>query len=268
MNKLAPLFSPAALCAWLIAICMGFSIIGSNASRTIALTQHSKFGAAKVYFPIEMRRWDEALFNLLYARSKSDMADFLKSAEQDVANRSGDPDYSGWKAYDQTVRYIEQFRSPTLVSYLEVTTTAAGRAVPATEFKTINFDKVAKREMTLGDFVEGAVDRSKTLNALSEYMRADLKDQTGEDEESEALFDATKPDLAPYEKFTLCSSTKGGKAAGLTFHLAPNAISSFPESHFHVTIPYTVFSKFLKLQMRPLFTGEPRQIPVDLQDEG
>jgi hypothetical protein len=41
---------------------------------------------------------------------------------------------------------------------------------------------------------------------------------------------------------------------------------SYAGSDFHITIPYTVFSKFLKPGMRSLFSGEPRQAPVDLQD--
>ena len=95
-----------------------------------------------------------------------------------------------------------------------------GDGQAAIGFRTVNFDKEANRELTLGDFLEGAADRSKPLEALAAYARADLKERTGEegDEESDALLDLTRPDLGTYERFTLCPSTKLGSAAGLTFH--------------------------------------------------
>ncbi|MGC2394958.1 MAG: RsiV family protein, partial [Rhodomicrobium sp.] len=111
-----------------------------------------------------------------------------------------------------------------------------------------------------------ATDRSKTLDALAGYARADLKEETGEDEESDALLDLTKPDLGVYERFTLCPSTKIGKAAGLTIHFPPALDGPYAGSDFHVTIPHTVFAKFLKPRMKQLFSGEPRATPVSLQD--
>ena len=56
---------------------------------------------------------------------------------------------------------------------------------------------------------------------MANYARADLKEETGEEEESDTLLDLTKPDLGVYERFTLCPSTKMGKAAGLTIHFPP-----------------------------------------------
>ncbi len=93
-----------------------------------------------------------------------------------------------------------------------------------------------------------------------------LRDRTGEEgeEESEALLDLTRPDLGVYERFTLCPSTKLGSAAGLTIHFPPAASGPYAGSDFHVTVPYTVFAKFLKPGMKGLFSGEPRQAEVSL----
>ena len=55
-----------------------------------------------------------------------------------------------WNPYEQSVSYVEQFRTSALVSYLEIIRTAHG-GTPETEFKTINFDKEKKREFELGD---------------------------------------------------------------------------------------------------------------------
>jgi hypothetical protein len=266
MKALKLILSPAALCLWAVIICVSFSVTSSDASRTISFRQESKFGYAKSSFPVQMKRWDEPLFNLLTARAKTDMTDFLRSAEQDAAARPTEGEVAEWKPYSQSVGYLEQFRALGLVSYLEITTVTQGNGPPSTTFKTVNFDTIAKHELGLADILDGAADRSKMLEALALYARADLKDQTGEDEDSESLLELTKPDLGVYERFTFCPSTKMEKAAGLTIHFPPSPAGLYAGSDFHVTIPYTVFSKFLRPGMRPLFSGEPRQAPVSLQE--
>ncbi|MGA9767232.1 MAG: RsiV family protein [Rhodomicrobium sp.] len=272
MKVLKLLVSPAALCIWAICVCVGFSIAGSNASRTVTLSQETKFGYAKTSFPIQMKRWDEALFNLLTTRAKGDMAEFLKGAEQDAAAKpqETEADAPAWTPYVQSSGYIEQFRTLRFVSYLEAASMVQGDAQPSIDFKTVNFDKEGHRELSLGDILEGAADKSKALEALAAYARADLKDKTGEEgeEESDALLELTRPDLSVYERFTLCPSTKLGNAAGLTIHFPPSASGPYAGSDFHVTVPYTVFAKFLKPGMKALFAGEPRQAPVPLEEAG
>jgi len=271
MNTLKLLVSPAALCIWAICVCVGFSIAGSNASRWVTFAQETKFGYAKASFPIHMQRWDESLFNRLTARAKTEMAEFLKGAEQDAAARPHEGEEAPtWKPYSQSAGFIEQFRTLRYVSYLEVANIVHGDGQARTGFRTVNFDKEASRELTLGDIIEGAADRSKALEALAAYARADLGDRTGEqgDEESDALLDLTRPDLGTYERFTLCPSTKLGAAAGLTIHFAPATSGPYAGTDFHVTVPYTVFAKFLKPPMKTLFSGEPRQAPVALEDAG
>ncbi len=265
-GKLKLLVSPAALCLWAMCLIIGFSVAGPSASHTISFKQETKFGFAKSSFPIQMRRWDEQLFDLLTARSKAEMAEFLKGAEQDAASKRVDGEQEDWKPYSQSVHYIEQFRSLALVSYLEATVVTLGGAQPSMTFRAINFYKQSKRELSLGDLFEAVTDRSKPLEALADYARADIKDQTGEDEESEALLDLTKADLGVYERFTFCPSTKIGKSAGLTIHFPPANAGPYAGSEFHITIPYTVFAKFLKPGMKAMFSGEPRQAPVTLQD--
>ncbi len=263
MKALKLAISPAALCFWALCLVVGYSIVSFNASGVVAFKQESRFGYAKTSFPLHMKRWDEALFAVLAARARSEMADFLKNAEQDA---NATPIEGEWKPYAETVSYLEQFRTPSHVSYLEVATVVQGDARPTIGFRTVNFDIGASKELSLSDIVEGAVDRSKTLDALANYARADLKEETGEEEESDTLLDMTRPDLAVYERFTLCPSTKMGKAAGLTIHFPPALEGLYAGSDFHVTIPYTVFAKFLKSGMKPLFSGEPRATPVSLQD--
>ncbi len=262
MKPLKLAISPAALCFWAICLCVGYSISSSNASRVFSLKQETKFGYAKTSFPLHMKRWDVALFALLSARAKSEMAEFLKNAEQEANAKP----IEEWKPYTEAVSYLEQFRTPSHVSYLEVATVTQGDAQPTIRIRAVNFDFGAGKELALSDIVEGAADRSKTLDALASYARADLKEETGEDEESDALLDLTKPDLGVYERFTLCPSTKMGKAAGLTIHFPPALDGPYAGSDFHVTIPYTVFAKFLKPGMKQLFSGEPRATPVSLQD--
>jgi hypothetical protein len=268
MKTLKLLISPAALCIWAIGICVGFSIAGSNASRTVTFLDETRFGYAKVSFPVHMKRWDEALFNLLAARAKGEMAEFLKSAEQDAAAKPQEEEAQAWKPYVHSAGYIEQFRTLRYVSYLEAANVVHGDAEPAIAFSSVNFDKDEKRELRLGDVLEGAADRSAALEALAAYARADLRDRTDEDDESGTLSELSRPDLSIYEHFTLCPSTKLEKAAGLTIHFPPPASGPYAGSDFHVTIPYTVFAKFLKPGMRALFAGEPRQAPVSLQDAG
>ncbi len=273
MKTLKLLVSPAALCIWAICICVGFSVAGSNASRTVTFSQETKYGYAKASFPIHMQRRDEALFNLLTARARMEMAEFLKGAEQDAAARpreGQEGEAPAWTPYSQSSGFIEQFRTMRFVSYLEAASIVQGGGQPVTGFRTVNFDKEAGRELMLGDILEGATDRSKALEALAAYVRADLKDRTGEEgeEESEALLDLTRPDLGVYERFTLCRSTKLGNAAGLTFHFPPAISGPYAGSDFHVTVPYTVFAKFLKPGMKALFSGEPRQAPVTLASAG
>ncbi|MGO9461449.1 MAG: RsiV family protein [Rhodomicrobium sp.] len=270
MKALKLLVSPAALCIWAICACVGFSIVGSDASRTVTFRQETKFGYAQSSFPIHMKRRDDALFNLLTVRAKTEMAEFLKGAEQDAAARPQDEETSAWTPYTQSAGFIEQFRTLRFVSYLEVFNVAQAGAQPATDFRTVNFDKEGNRELGLSDILEGAADRSRALEALAAYARADLKDRTGEEgeEESEALVEFTRPDLSVYERFTLCPSTKLANAAGLTIHFPPPASGPYAGSDFHVTVPYTVFAKFLKPGMKTLFSGEPRQAPVSLEEAG
>ena len=265
MRSLKLLVSPAALCLWAICFCIGVSVLGSNSAQIIAFRQENKFGYAKTSFPLHMKRWDEPLFNLLAARAKNDMAEFLKSAEQD-ANAKPIESEGSWKPYAEAVSFLEVFRTHSFVSYLEVTTVTQGDTQPAVAFRTINFDKNSGKELGLSAFIEGTADRSAALQALSDYARADLKEQTGEEEESDELTDLTKPDLNIYERFTLCPSTKIGKAAGFTIHFPPAMSGLYAGSDFHVTIPYTVFAKYLKPGMKPLFSGEPRATEVSLQD--
>jgi hypothetical protein len=268
MKTVKFLISPAAICIWAIGICLGFSIAGSNSSRTVAFTQETKFGYAKVSFPVHMKRWDEALFNLLATRAKAEMAEFLKSAEQDAAAKPQEEGARAWKPYVQSAGYIEQFRTLRYVSYLEAANVIHGDTEPAIAFAAVNFDKGENRELRLGDILEGAADRSAALEALAAYARADLKDRTEEDDENGDLSDLSRPDLSVYERFTLCPSTKLEKAAGLTIHFPPPVSGAYAGSDFHVTVPYTVFAKFLKPGMKALFAGEPRQAPVSLQDAG
>ncbi len=259
------LISPAALCFWGILLCVGFSVAGSKASRSIVFRQENKFASAQASVPIQMKRWEEELFNRVSVRTKAEIAEFLKSAEQDTLNKSTDTD-SGWRPPLQTVRYFEQFRTSTHVSYLEVMSVSSPRGAPTITFRTINYEKTTSRELTLGDLIEGAVDRSKAIEALSEYARVAIKDQIGEEEETDALSELTKPDLSIYSHFTFCQSARIGKAAGLTIHFAPETTGPYQGSPFHVTIPPTVFSKFLKPGMKSFFAGEPRQVPVVLDD--
>ncbi len=266
MRAFKVLVSPAALCIWAVCLCVSFSIAGSYVSRTVVLKQETKFGYAKAAFPIHMKRWDEALFRLLTARTRSEMAEFLKSAEQDAAARP-DVEEGAWKPYAQTRAFAEQFRTPRFVSYIEIGTVSQGDSEGVVTFRTVNFDKDGDRELSLGDILDGAADKSRTLEALAAYARADLKDRAGdEEEESDALNAIAKPDLGIYERFTLCPSTQIGKAAGLTIHFPPSGAGPYAGSDFHVTIPYTVFAKFLKPGMKALFAGEPRQAPVSLRD--
>jgi hypothetical protein len=268
MKTLKLLISPAALCIWAIGICLGFSIAGSNVSRTVTFFEETKFGYAKVSFPVHMKRWDEALFNLLTARARAEMAEFLKSAEQDAAAKPQEEEAPAWKPYVQSAGYIEQFRTLRYVSYLEAASVTHGDAEPAIEFSSVNFDKSEKRELRLGDIIDGAADRSNALETMAAYARADLRDRTDEDDESGALSELSRPDLSVYERFTLCPSTKLEKAAGLTIHFPPPVSGPYAGTDFHVTVPYTVFAKFLKPGMKSLFAGEPRQAPVSLQEAG
>ena len=96
LKALKLLISPAALCAWAICACVAFSVAGSYASRTITLKQETKFGWAQAAFPIHMKRWDETLFANLTAQRSAEMADFLKTAEQDAAAETGSR--GGWEA--------------------------------------------------------------------------------------------------------------------------------------------------------------------------
>ncbi len=115
MKTLKLLVSPAALCIWAICVCVGFSIAGSNASRTVTFSQETKFGYARASFPIHMQRWDEALYNLLTARAKTEMAEFLKGAEQDAAARPQEGEEPPvWTPYSQSAGFIEQFRTLTI----------------------------------------------------------------------------------------------------------------------------------------------------------
>jgi hypothetical protein len=268
MKTLKLLISPAALCIWAIAICLGVSIAGSNASRTVTFTEETEFGYAKVSFPVHMKRRDEALFNLLQARAKTEMAEFLKSAERDAAAKPREGEAVVWKPYAQSAGYIEQFRTLRYVSYLEAANVTHGDAQTAMEFRAVTFDKDENRELRLGDILEGAADRSSALEAMAAYARADLKDRTDEDDESGTLSEISRPDLSVYERFTLCPSTKLDKAAGLTIHFPPPVAGPYAGTDFHVTVPYTVFAKFLKPGMKALFAGEPRQAPFSLQDAG
>jgi hypothetical protein len=270
MKTLKLLVSPAALCIWAICICVGFSVAGSNASRTVTFEQKTEYGYAMTAFPIRMKRRDKSLYSRLLAHAKAERAKFLNGAEQDAAARPQGGEAPAWTPYSQSTGFIEQFRSRRYVSYLEVASIVHGDAQAVTAFRTVNFDKETKSELTLGDIVAGAASRSKVLEALAAYARADLHDRTGEqgEEESDALLDLTRPDLDTYERFTLCPSTKPGAAAGLTIHFPPATSGPYAGKDFHVTIPYTVFAKFLKPGMKSLFSGEPRQAPVSLEDAG
>ncbi len=265
MRALRTILSPAALCILGIVACIGYSIASSNASRFYAIRQQNKFGEAKALLPIQMKRWDPMLFYPLVVRVRAEMAEFLKSAEHE-ANAHPENSEAVFKPHVETITFVEQFRMPTLVSYLEITVLEQGDGPPTVTFVPVNYDKALKRELQLGDILEGAEDRSKALEALANYAREDLKDKTGEDEESDALIELSKPDLSVYERFTLCPSTKIGKAAGLTIHFPPEAEGPYAGSEFHVTVPYTVFAKFLKPGMKGLFAGEPRQAPVSWQN--
>ena len=147
MKALKPAISPAALCFWLFCLCVGYSITSSQrASRVVAFKQESWSGYAKTSFPLHMKRWDETLFALLAARAKSEMAEFLKNAEQEA---NAKPIEGEWKPYTEAVSYLEQFRTPSLVSYLEVANVVQGDARPTVAIRTVNFDKGAGKELTL-----------------------------------------------------------------------------------------------------------------------
>lgn len=270
MKTLKLLVSPAALCIWALCICVGFSVAGSYASRWVTFSEETEYGHAKTVFPIHMQRKDKILYNQLTVRAKEEMAAFLTAAEQAAAAWPQEGDVPAWTPYSQSTGFVEQFRSRQYVSYLEVTNTVRGDGQAVTSFRTVNFDKKAERELTLDDLFAGAARRSKALEALAVYARGDLRDRTGEqgEEESDALLDLARPDLGAYERFTLCPSAKRSAAAGLTIHFPPAASGPYAGSSFHVTIPYTVFAKYLKSGMKSLFSGEPRQAPVELEDAG
>ena len=80
MKTLKLLVSPAALCIWAIFVCVGFSVAPPTPAARSHSSQETKYGYAKAAFPIHMQRWDEALYNLLAARAKTEMAEFLKGA--------------------------------------------------------------------------------------------------------------------------------------------------------------------------------------------
>ncbi len=266
MKALKLLVSPAALCVWAVCLCIAYSVAGSDASRIITLSQETEFGSSKASFPSGMKRWDEPLFLLLSAQAKSDMAEFLRTAGQDAAARPLAEEEVSWKPHTQSISFVEQFRALNYVSYLEIDTAGEGNGHPIIGFKTVNYDKAAKRELVLGDIIDGAADRSKALETLANYARSDLREQTQtENDEADALLQLARPDLIVYERFTLCPSTKADKAAGLTIHFPPSQDNPY-DSDFHVTIPYTVFSKFVRPQFKALFAGEPRQAPVSIQN--
>jgi len=88
------------------------------------------------------------------------------------------------------------------------------------------------------------VDRSKILEALSDYARADLKERIGEEDESETLLEMTRADLSVYDRFTFCPSTIFAKAAGLTVHFPPASSGQYAGSDFHI---------YLRLQQQESF---------------
>ncbi len=270
MKTLKLLVSPAALCIWALCICVGFSVAGSYASRWVTFSEGTEYGHAKAVFPIHMQRRDKVLYSRLTVRAKEEMAGFLKGAEQAAAARPQEGEAPAWTPHSQAAGFVEQFRSRQYVSYLKVTSTVHGDGQAVTSFRTVNFDKKAERELTLDDLFAGAAKRSKALEALAAYARGDLRDRTGEqgEEESDALLDLARPERGTYERFTLCPSTKRAAAAGLTIHFPPATSGPYAGSSFHVTIPYTVFAKYLKPEMKSLFSGEPRQAPVELEDAG
>jgi hypothetical protein len=65
-----------------------------------------------------------------------------------------------------------------------------------------------------------------------------------------AILDPARPGLAIDERFILCPSAKPGGAARLAIHFPPATSGFFAGRDFHVTVPYTVFAKFLKPWMK------------------
>ncbi len=267
------LVPPAALCLAYIALSIGFSIASSDANRMIEMAYFGQASnaVARASFPIEMKRWDEPLFNTLVGRAKADMEEFIKAADeaaaapqssQETGAASQEASEVTLRPPEETIVYHEQFRTLTLVGYLAIISAVKADGSQSVDYRTITFDKTTGRELTLADFFEGIADRTKPLEALAGYARADVRDQTGDEDETEVLFELTKPDLLIYERFTLCPSTRAGKAAGFTVHFPPSGSGLLGDAEFHVAIPYTVFAKYLKPAIKPLFQGEPRQAPM------
>ena len=74
------------------------------------------------------------------------------------------------------------------------------------------------------------------------------------------------PTLAPTSASPSALRPSSAPPPGLTIHFAPATSGPYAGSDFHVTVPYTVFAKFLKPPMKALFSGEPRQAPVALKE--
>lgn len=154
----------------------------------------------------------------------------------------------------------EVFRSEGHLSVLSTLSTYTGGAHGNVAFTAVTWDRKRGKAVAIGD-VFAEVDKdgpalTALIGSLRRVVAAERKERGASDESDPATLAPALPadpqDLPP---FTLEPSTETGKAAGLTFHIAPYRVGSYAEGTYEAFVPWRDFAAHLRPEWRDLFGG-------------
>lgn len=145
-----------------------------------------------------------------------------------------------------SINFGEALHTDDVISLFGVSYDYTGGAHGNSSFVSFVYDKEAQRILQLQDLFS---DTGKALEAISQYVRNDLRERLGTVNE-EWFLDGTNPTTKNYENFTLVSSQENGSVDGIGIHFPPYQVASYADGEQHVFVPASVFAEFISAEFK------------------
>ena len=226
--------------------------IPAGAAAPLSFADKSDAAEVSLKLPAALARQPD-LHARIYAEDVASLRQFSEGAANERAELGGEGGPT--QPYERTIEWSMGADTSKLLSVWSLQAEYTGGAHGNSSFNAVLWDKALKRLIAPTALFNPGVDAAMD-KALCDALTAEKKRRL------EATYQPPGPDTWSCPKwrtvsFTLSPSTEPGKAAGLTFLIAPYVAGAYAEGDYRITVPHSAFAGFLKPAYADEFAGSP-----------
>lgn len=198
------------------------------------------------------------LAHRLRAHLARQLKDYRKDAE--TAKKEAEAEKYEFRQYNLTVNWHVELDHPQFLSLINYTWIYSGGAHGNTNMETLIWDRKAQTAVPFNGLFANAGAAKRARTAMKAYAVKDLLRQKAKNLEvalegfqDDQVVSGAASGLAIV---TLEPSDQPGKISGIRLWYPPYAVGSYAEGSYESLVPHTVFSGFLRDELKPLFGGK------------